>query len=196
MNILVACEQSGHVRAALARRGHNTYSCDIEPARDGGPHLRGDVRQHLDLPWDLVIAFPPCTFLTRAAAWRWRSCELELAAAAQFVRLLWDSAPRVAIENPHGALNRLWRPPDQVFHPWMFGHAWTKPTCLWLKGLPPLQATRRVEPVASWLRLNQPGSHQRSYRRSITPEGVARAMAEQWTENLSTGADLSPALAS
>lgn len=195
MNILVACEQSGHVRSAMRLRGHNAYSCDTEPARDVGPHLQGDVRRYLDLPWDMIIGFPPCTFLTRAAAWRWRFCDLELAAATQFVRLLYDAAPRVAIENPHGALNRLWRYPDQVVHPWMFGHAWTKPTCIWLKGLPPLKPTRRCEPVDSWLRLNMPGSKQRMYRRSITPLGLAAAMAEQWTADLSTDTHLSTASA-
>lgn len=188
MNVLVACEQSGAVRSALRRRGHNAYSCDIQPARDGGPHLQGNVRRYLDLPWDTIIAFPPCTFLTRAAAWRWKRSGAELVAAMQLVLLLYESAPRVAIENPHGALNWLWRYPDQVVHPWWFGHPWTKPTCLWLKGLPMLTPTRRVDPTDSWMRMNSPDSNQRMYRRSKTPQGLADAMAEQWTPDLSTEA--------
>lgn len=181
MNILVACEQSGRVRAAFRRRGHNAYSADVAPARDGGPHLLGDVRRHLDLPWDMIIAFPPCTYLTRASSFRWKTTELEIAAAAQFIRLLYDSAALACIENPPGWLNTHWRKPTQIVHPYWFGLPFSKQTGLWLKGLPALQATRRVEPGASWVRANCPDSGQRMYRRSITPEGMAEAMAEQWS---------------
>lgn len=184
MNVLVACEMSRIVRDAFRWRGHNAYSCDLMPTRRGGPHYRGDVRPHLDLPWDLVIAFPPCTYLTRAAAWRWRYTDLEMMRDVQFVQLLAHAAPRTCIENPHGALRRLWRKPDRVVHPWWFGHPYTKPTCLWLKGLPALRATRRVDAVHSWVRANSPDSAQRGIRRSLTFPGLAQAMAEQWSDDL------------
>jgi hypothetical protein len=197
VNILVACEYSGRVRDACIARGHNAISCDVLPTESPGPHLQGGVQRWLRLPWDMVIAFPPCTYLTRAGAGQhWANHWREQAAAVEFVRLLWDSAPRVAIENPIGRLNQLWRYPDQVVHPWWFGHAWTKPTCLWLKGVPLLTATSRVIPTDSWMRLNNPDSNQRSKRRSLTCAGLAAAMAQQWLPDLSKNypqqAELSP----
>jgi hypothetical protein len=184
MNILVAFEQSGRVREACIARGHNAISCDILPTALPGPHLQGGVLRWLRMPWDMIIAFPPCKYLTRAGAGRhWNDHRREQAAAAELVKLVWDSAALVAIENPIGCLNQLWRYPTQTVQPWWFGDPWTKATCLWLKGLPPLLPTRRVAPEYSWVRKHSPDSHQRSIRRSLTPPGLALAMAVQWLDN-------------
>lgn len=191
----MACEFSGVVRDAFIAAGHDATSCDLLPSERLGPHIQGDVLEHLGDGWDLMVAHPPCTYLSRAGA-RWRKVpgrrELALKAAA-FVRGLWDAPiPRVAIENPIGMLNQLWRYPDQTIEPFMFGEPYRKRTCLWLRGLPPLLSTLIVaEPayfIDSYPGRRTPGFDYRSTRgharsaadRSRTFEGIAAAMAEQW----------------
>lgn len=181
MNILVACEFSGRVRDAFRAKGHKALSCDLEPSEKPGPHYQGDVRDILDEGWDMLIAFPPCTYLSAACSWRWKETLPEIQEAVQFVQLLWDAPIRhIALENPVGYLNRHWNRPSQVIHPYYFGEAWSKRTCLWLKHVPPL--------MISCLELNPKkyvhslGGHNKRERqkRSLTFPGIAEAMAEQW----------------
>lgn len=147
MRVIVACEFSGIVRDAFIARGHDAWSCDLLPTEREGPHFQEDIFEVLAdswMVWDLMIAHPPCTHLTRAGD-RWYATSALRNGAADFVQALAaQPIPRIAIENPRGALNRLWRRPDQVIQPWMFGAGETKATCLWLKNLPPLMATAVV----------------------------------------------------
>lgn len=197
MRVLVACEFSGIVRDAFRARGHNAWSCDLLATEREGPHIFGDVLEVVTWGWDLMVAHPPCTYLSRAGA-RWRNDpgrEEAAIAAHEFVMALWNSpVPRVAIENPIGSLNQRWRYPDQVVEPCHFGEQYTKRTCLWLKNLPPLLATVVVADATPWIQANyitrvsherRPMGVARSPRdRSRTLEGVAAAMADQWGNEL------------
>lgn len=180
MRVLVACEFSGVVRDAFIARGHDAWSCDLLPTEKPGPHIEGDVFKAIAArAWDIGIFHPPCTHLTRAGDRWYRDSLLRLEAAAFVMRLAAADISSIAIENPRGALNRLWRRPDQVIQPWMFGHGETKATCLWLKNLPPLMATAvRTERVPRVF-FAAPGPS-RWKERSRTLEGVAAAMADQW----------------
>ena len=154
MRVLVACEYSGAVRDALIRRGHDAVSCDLLPTDAPGPHIEGDVLPLLADGWDMMIAFPPCTYLC-ASGMHWTTRGLRdpqlTADALAFVRALMDAPiPRVAIENPIGRISTAIRKPDQVIHPWQFGHAESKTTCLWLTGLPPLQPTHILPAPPRW----------------------------------------------
>lgn len=147
MRVLVACEFSGRVRDAFTARGHYAMSCDLLESETPGPHYVGDVYDLLDKPWDMMIAFPPCTHLAICGA-RWfnrpgkREAQLK---ALEFVRLLMNAPiPRIAIENPVGVISTAIRPPDQWIQPWEHGHGETKKTGLWLKGLPLLKPTQVV----------------------------------------------------
>ena len=146
MKILVACEESQAVTIELRRLGHEAYSCDIEPCSGGHPewHLQQDVIPLLDEPWDMIIAFPPCTDLCVSGA-RWfaekRANGRQEASVAFFMRFADCTCPRVAIENPVGIMSSRYRKPDQIIQPWQFGHGESKATCLWLKGLPELVPT-------------------------------------------------------
>jgi hypothetical protein len=182
--VLVACEMSGAVRSRLRARGVNAWSLDVVPALDAQVHhLQEPLTQHvLGLGWAAVIAFPPCTHLAASGArwWPAKVSDGRQAAAAGFVRMIADApVPRIAIENPVGALSRLWRKPDQIIQPWHHGHGETKATCLWLKGLPLLAPTDVVDGrrPATWL---TPGGPHQATRRSMTYTGIARAMADQW----------------
>jgi hypothetical protein len=179
--LLIACEFSGVVRDAFLRRGHDAWSCDLLPTEVPGPHIQGDVLSVVwrQPGWDLMIAHPPCTYLTRAGD-RWHAKSTLRDQAADFVKILANAPiPRIAIENPRGALLRLWRREDQVIQPWMFGHPETKATCLWLKNLPPLMAT--AVSTGREQRIHRlPPSPDRWKERSRTLVGVAEAMAEQW----------------
>jgi hypothetical protein len=183
MRVLVACEFSGKVRDAFLARGHDAVSCDVLPTEAPGPHLRVDVCTVLDQGWDLMVAFPPCTYLAASGARYWEQRqELQREALMFFWRLWLAPIPRVAIENPVGAVGKRIRPADQVIQPWQYGHGQTKATCLWLRGLPPLRPTfvvhGRRQRVA-----NMTGSNtrfDRRHERSRTLTGVARAMAAQW----------------
>lgn len=195
MRVLIACEFSGVVRRAFRVRGHDAWSCDLEPAEDSSPHhYRGDVLPLLDDGWDLMIAHPPCTYLSRAGARWWKAPGREQLAdqAAEFVFRLRDATiPRIAIENPIGQLNRRWRYPDQTIQPWQFGHPYSKATCLWLKNLPALESTAVVTEHTPLLPSNvgygrrrgqrsSPGAVHTARDASRTFSGVAAAMADQW----------------
>ncbi|MFY8215591.1 MAG: DNA cytosine methyltransferase, partial [Chthoniobacterales bacterium] len=149
MKILIACEYSGTVRDAFAARGHDAMSCDILPTDKPGKHYQGDVRDVLDDGWDLMIAHPPCTYLSVSGIhWnnRGRGWE-ETEKALDFVRLLMGAnIPRIALENPVSIISSKIRKPDQIVHPHQFGHDASKATCLWLKNLPKLQATESIPP--------------------------------------------------
>ena len=121
MRVLVACEFSGCVRDAFRRRGHDAWSCDLLPTERDGPHIQDDVRKHLDDGWDLVIAFPPCTYLCSSGARWWKERQYEQYLARVFVAELYRAAAEhIAIENPIGILSTVWRKPDQIIQPWMF----------------------------------------------------------------------------
>jgi site-specific DNA-cytosine methylase len=183
VRILIACEFSGVVREAFRRRGHDATSCDLLPSEIPGPHIIGDVSAQLDARWDMLLAFPPCTYLTRAGSRYWQNPTWRAGqdAAVDFVRLLWDAPiSRVCIENPPGCLGSRFSPIFQTIQPWQFGHGYTKLTCLWLRGLPPLMDTLHDQGRVSWTEKNNPRSKQRSLRRSRTFPGIAQAMADQW----------------
>lgn len=196
MRILVACEYSGTVRDAFRKRGHDAWSCDILPTDVEGPHFQCDVIEILDQGWDLMIAHPPCTYLTNSGVcWlhkdpsRWD----KLKEGAEFFKaLLQAPIPRIAVENPimhKYARELIGQDKTQVIQPWMFGHKEQKATCLWLKGLPPLQPTNNVK--AEMMKLTSaerqrihylPPSPDRWKIRSTTFQGIADAMAEQWSK--------------
>ena len=190
MKILIACEYSGQVRDAFIRGGHDAMSCDLLPTDAPGPHYQGDVRDVLDYPWDLMIAHPPCTDLAvSGAAWfaNKRLKGAQQASASFFLMLAKADIPRIAIENPVCVISSLWRRPDQIVQPYMFGHKETKATCFWLKNLPPLIETNNVKketmllPEKERMRLHYlPPSADRWKIRSQTFSGIADAMAEQW----------------
>lgn len=181
MRVLVACEFSGVVRDAFRRRGHDAVSCDLLPTEAPGPHFEGDAFYLSRAePWDLMIAFPPCTHLAISGARWWPGKQYEQRQAIAFVRELWHAPiPRIAIENPVGILSSAWRQPEQVIQPWQFGHGETKATCLWLKNLPRLRPTQIVEGREPRVHREPPGPD-RWQRRSRTLAGIAEAMAEQW----------------
>lgn len=181
MRVLVACEYSGRVRDAFLARGHDAMSCDLLPTEVAGPHYQGDVRDVLGDGWDLLIAHPPCTHLAVSGA-RWFPLkQVEQAEALDFVRLLLSApVPRVALENPVSVISSRIRKPDQVIQPWQFGHGETKATCLWLKGLPLLVPTNVVTGRESRVHCMPPGPN-RWKERSRTFQGIADAMADQWS---------------
>jgi len=187
MRILVACEFSGIVRDAFIARGHDAVSCDLLPTERDGPHIQGDVRQALKEPWDLVIAHPPCTRLCNSGV-RWlheRDLWQDMREAAQFFLDCLDAnAPRVAVENPvmHShAREIIGRGPDFTCQPWQFGDAAKKRTCFWTKGLKPLKPTSDMTAGEAVAEVHlMPPSADRWKKRSITYQGIADAMADQW----------------
>lgn len=180
MRILIGCEFSGRVRDAFIAKGHTAVSCDLLPSETPGPHIQGDILKILDDSWDMLIAFPPCTYLAASGA-RWFSSRLDkqLEAIEFFKKLYLANIPKIAIENPVGVMSTKLRKPDQIIQPWQFGHGETKATCLWLKNLPKLTPTNIVtgrEP-----RIHKMAPHEnRSKIRSLTYLGIAKAMADQW----------------
>jgi hypothetical protein len=196
MKVLVACEYSGTVRDAFLRLGHDAVSCDLLPTDSPGPHYQGSVTDILADGWDLMIAHPPCTYMTNSGVtWlhkdpaRWGLLD---EAAKFFSELLNAAIPRIAIENPimhKHAKERIGNiKQTQVIQPWMFGHTEQKATCLWLKGLPALTPTNNVKeemlklPARERQRLHYlPPSADRWKLRSTTYKGIAEAMATQWT---------------
>ena len=184
MKVLIACEYSGAVRDAFIALGHDAMSCDLLPTDAPGPHYQGDLFDVIDYPWDLMIAHPPCTDLAvsgaRHFAAKWMDGR-QAASVAFFMRLQRASAhiPMTATENPVCIMSSLWRKPDQVIQPWMFGHGETKATCLWLKGLPKLVPTNVVDGREARIH-KMPPSADRWKLRSATYAGVAAAMAQQW----------------
>ena len=192
MKILVACEYSGRVRDAFRLLGHDAVSCDLLPTDSPGPHYQGDLIDILLDGWDMMIAFPPCTYLC-ASGLHWNK---RVAGRAQkteealdFVRMLLDAPiDKIALENPIGCISSKIRKPDQIVQPYMFGHPESKKTCLWLKGLPKLVATDLlpIPPNGYWENQTPSGqnklppSKNRWKIRSLTYEGLANAMAAQW----------------
>lgn len=178
--VLVACEYSGRVRDAFAARGWDAWSCDLLPTDSVGQHHQCDVRYVLGLNWDLMIAHPPCTHLAVSGARWFRAKQVEQAEALDFVRLLL-AAPinHIALENPVSVISSQIRKPDQVIQPWQFGHGETKATCLWLKNLSPLRPTKVVDGRHPAVHLMPPGPD-RWKLRSLTYQGIADAMADQW----------------
>lgn len=182
--VLVACEFTGTVRDAFTAVGFDATSCDLIDSETPGTHHTGDVRDILGDGWDLMIAHPPCTYLTYSGA-RWNAHrQSEQAEALDFIRLLL-AAPieRIALENPDGIINSRVRRPDQVVQPYMFGHGETKATCFWLKNLPRLVATDRVTGRDDRI-ARMPRTATRGQDRSRTYPGIAAAMAQQWGATL------------
>lgn len=205
MRVLIACEESQEVCKAFRARGHEAYSCDIQPCSGGHPewHIQDDVLNHLNDGWDLMVAHPPCTYFA-AAGMHYLNGNPERQAlldeSFELVRRLWTSTiNRIAIENPIGWLNTNWRKPTQIIQPYYFGDNELKTTCLWLKGLSRLQGLLEVainpmahKPKALKSITRKSGTNAgKEYKyywrqgksakaRSKTFPGIARAMAEQW----------------
>ena len=184
MKVLVACERSGAVREAFRRLGHDAWSCDIVKADDNSKHhIKEDVLNVLHWnDWDMMIAFPPCTHLCSSGARWWpdkKSDGRQQQAIDFFMSLVRADIPKIAIENPIGIMSTEYRRPDQIIHPWQFGHGETKATCLWLQNLPLLKPTEIVDGREPRIH-RMPPSKDRSYLRSITFPGVASGMAAQW----------------
>lgn len=219
MNVLVACEESQEVCKAFREKGHNAFSCDVQEPSGGHPewHILGDALEaikggeivtmdgitHSVGKWDLLIAHPPCTYLSNAGAARLYKrfndksyVELErlnkgFDAKEFFLKFLNAPITKIAVENP--IPSGVYRLPkySQVIQPYEYGHPYSKKTCLWLKGLPKLEPTKIVEPICSWVsggskkadgtpRENKGTSFRDSKRKSKTFPGIAEAMAEQW----------------
>jgi hypothetical protein len=162
MRILIACEYSGTVRDAFIRVGHDAMSCDLLPTDTPGPHYQGDVRDVINAGWDMMIAHPPCTYLTVTAN-KWMKDQPKRKSGALvgaerryardeailfFMLFVNSDIPKIAIENPIGCMSSVFRKPDQIIQPFQFGHSERKATCLWLKGLPKLEPTNIVEPIS------------------------------------------------
>lgn len=195
MKILIACEYSGAVRDAFIAAGHEAMSCDLLPTDAPGPHYQGDVANIINDGWDLMIAHPPCTYLS-VSGMHWTARGLRdpqlTEDALDFVRLLLNAPiERIALENPISVISSRIRKPDQIINPWQFGHDASKRTCLWLKNLPPLVPTEIIEPrivngKKRWGNQTDSGqnrlppSDDRWKIRSETYAGIAQAMAEQW----------------
>jgi len=195
MRVLVACEYSGAVRDAFIARGHEALSCDLLPTDAPGPHYQGDVRDVLEMGWDLMVAHPPCKYLS-VSGMHWTRRGLRdpqlTEDALDFVRLLLAAPiPRIALENPVSVISSRIRKPDQIISPHQFGHDASKKTCLWLKGLPPLRPTQLVPPRIvngrqRWGNQTDSGQNRLSPSpdrwklRSETYSGIAAAMADQW----------------
>jgi len=217
MQVLVACEESQRVCMAFREKGHEAYSCDIIDCSGGHPewHIKQDVipllnghcefitcdgkTHEIENSWDLLIAHPPCTYLSNAGARHlWKGHELQadrvmlgIQSRDLFMQFLWSSIPLICVENPVPSKVFCLPQYTQSIQPYMFGHPFTKKTCLWLKGLPPLKSTNIVKPVATWCPSGS-YSHKhgeqhkgmfttdRAKNRAKTFPGIANAMAEQW----------------
>jgi len=191
MRVLVACEYSGTVRDAFIALGHEAMSCDLLPTDVEGPHYQGDIFDVLDDGWDLMVAHPPCTYLSNAGArhlypkkfLNQQRYEQGLEAKQFFMKLLTCNIKKICVENP--VPSSIFGLPKyhQVIQPYEFGHPYQKKTCLWLKNLPPLMATMYVQKqestkvVGNWFNA---GGKDRQKNRAKTFEGIASAMANQW----------------
>lgn len=195
MKVLVACEFSGTLRNAFLAKGHDAWSCDLLPTERLGNHIQGDVIDVLKMGWDLLIAHPPCTYLCSSGLhWNKRTPgrEQKTQEALEFVRLLLNApVEKIALENQIGRIGTAIRPADQIIQPYMFGENASKQTALWLKNLTKLVPTNMVEPrivngKKRWANQTDSGqnklgpSKDRWKLRSVTYQGIADAMAEQW----------------
>lgn len=183
MRVLCACEESQAVCQAFRLKGHEAYSCDIQECSGGHPewHIKDDVRKYINNEWDLVIAFPPCTDLAVSGA-RWFEVKRkngEQQKSIDFFMLFTKLECAWAIENPIGIMSSVYRKPDQIIQPWMFGHGETKATCLWLNKLPLLKPTNIVDGREQRVWRMAPGPDRAKFR-SKTFLGIAQAMSEQW----------------
>jgi site-specific DNA-cytosine methylase len=202
MKILIACEESQTVCKAFRKLGHEAYSCDILPCSGGHPewHIQGDLLKVLDEDWDMIIAHPPCTYLTVTGN-RWFKDEYKDRfptrkqdredAVIFFKKIANNKCPKICIENPLGIMSTRLRKPEQIIQPYQFGHVEAKKTCLWLKGLPDLIHTKLVEPqyttfksgkrMGTWyVNAAKLTPAERQKARSKTFQGIADAMADQW----------------
>ena len=193
MRVLVACEESQTVTKELRKVGVTAYSCDLLPCSGGHPewHIQADALEIVKQDWDMVLAFPPCTHLSSSGA-KWfeekrRNGQQQMAIGFFLAFTALNHVPRVAIENPVGIMSNLYRKPDQIIQPWMFGHPETKATCLWLKGLSPLIPTNNVRGQMKSLSererervFHMSPTSERAKLRSKTYQGIAKAMASQW----------------
>ena len=185
MRVLIGCELSGVVRDAFLARGHEALSCDLQPSERPGPHYQGDLFDVLDFPWDLAIVHIPCTDSSVSGARHFEAKKMDgryYASNAMWLRA-WracEHIPRVCFEHPVSVISSLFRKPDQVLQPWMFGHPETKATCLWLRGLPLLRPTNIVEGREARVHRMAP-SPERARERSRTYQGIADAFADQWS---------------
>jgi len=203
MRVLIACERSGIVREAFKAKGHDAWSCDLEPTDIPGNHYQGDVRDYLTWDWDLMIAHPPCTYLAKAGLHYLKNNEqrkVKLLEAFQFVKDLWQAPiSKICIESPPGWLSANWKKPTQIIQPYYFGDNDLKETCLWLKGLPrvnghikvainkeafkpaPYWTADKKRPEENYVRKYYFSSKQKTgAKRSVTFPGIANAMANQW----------------
>lgn len=183
MKVLIACEFSGTVRDAFAALGHDAWSCDLLRTERPGKHIEGDVLNVLGDGWDLMIAHPPCTHLAVSGARHFaakKASGVQDAALLFVAQLMFAPIARIAVENPVSIISSRFRKPDQVIQPWQFGHGETKATCLWLEGLPPLIPTNVVEGREARIH-KMPPSADRWRERSRTFQGIADAMAAQWS---------------
>ena len=199
MKVLIACEFSGIVRDAFAKRGHDAWSCDLLPTEIPGNHIQGDVRDILGNHWDLMIAHPPCTHLAcSGASWFYKKEQLQKDALIFVSQLMLARIEKICIENPVGIISTKIRKPNQIIQPYDFGDPFQKTTCLWLKNLPKLIPTCWEAPLfgmhlekgefinfpnggrmAKWY-VTLRADKNRSQIRSKTFPGIANAMAEQW----------------
>ena len=188
--VLIACEYSGRVRDAFIRNGCKALSCDLLPTDQPGPHYQGDVFDIINDGWDLMVAHPPCTHLAVSGARWFHKKQKEQEEALDFVRRLM-AAPieQIAIENPVSIISSQIRKPDQIIQPWMFGHGETKSTCLWFKNLPPLKSTDIVDGRENKVHRMPPSEH-RWKLRSLTYQGIADAMGDQWSSKIETQLDI------
>lgn len=192
MKILVACEFSGRVRDAFIKKGHDVVSCDLLPTEKLGPHIQDNVLLHLEDGWDMLLAFPPCTYLCSSGLhWNKRipGRAKKTEEALDFVWVLINAPIRkIALENPIGCISSQIKKPSQIIQPWQFGHPESKSTCLWLKNLSLLQPTNILTKSENDRWANQTPSGQnklgpsadRAKIRGKTYQGIADAMAEQW----------------
>lgn len=200
MKVLIACEYSGTVRDAFTKKGWDATSCDLLPTDTPGNHYQGDVFDIIEDGWDLMIAHPPCTYLTVTGN-KWMKPEFEprfptrkqdrLDAIDFFMALANANIPKICLENPVGIMSTAWKKPEQYIQPYHFGETHSKRTGLWLKNLPLLRPTKTVEPLIYTYKdgRKDPLWHVESLKlpplermkvRSKTFQGIADAMAEQW----------------
>lgn len=202
LRILVGCEESQAVTIELRKLGHEAYSCDIQECSGGHPewHFQQDIFEVINQGWDIGIFFPPCTDLAVSGAAhfeRKKQDGTQQKSIEFFMSLANCNIPRIAIENPIGIMSSIYRKPNQIVQPYFFGDTYKKSTCLWLKGLPNLEPTNIVDPVFIEYNSKKTKSGKSKYSfmgqtstsnnnikakklRSKTPEGLAKAMAEQW----------------
>ena len=204
MKILIACEFSGTVREAFTKLGHDVTSCDLEPTSLPGKHYQGSVLDILNDEWDMMVAHPPCTYLTVTGN-KWFKDEYKdrfpnrqqdrKDAIEFFMALVNANIPKIVIENPIGIMSTIYQKPSQIIQPWQFGHEASKSTCLWIKGLPLLKPTNIVSKgefvtfksgkrMTKWYADAAKYSHkERAKIRNTTFQGIADAMADQWGKN-------------